>query len=421
MAADLAFRLKEHMMYLLVTKLSDEYNDQTENWKSYIDDVVDAVDSATKQVQGAFVDAKQELQAAQEQAFGYAMLILSMVAGPAVSWLGNAITLKLAPKFLVAAPRIQTTTKAIWRKSPLGGGFTQFIPEAVVATDMPVANAVLGEQFKSVAGWLGDLGMKQFKPNPVRGKPLNTRFVQGAFNWQSLKTGLNQELYNAQNNGRVAIETLRDSIEADVEFGEKLQARLFKEQPSLKNLKPPHDIPAQERAGQLMINKLLNDQRAVWAKQWFYYGNNPPVVKANLDVISEREIWAQWLLDQHVRVNPYSNDYIASDSDYLMTEAVQGRLRTMAMPNVFDIATYDTELVQAVADVEDMEESGSGMPRTYRPEWQRKARKAVRELVAWAKNRAPEIGPLDYGSPRTVSNVPIESYTSPYHGKYQPN
>jgi hypothetical protein len=415
MAADLAFRLKEHMIYLLTKKLSDEYNDQTERWKKYIDDVTDAVDSATKHVQEAFVDAKAERQAAQEQAFGYAMLIFSMVAGPAVSWLGNAIKLKYAAKFLVAAPRIKMVTKVTWNRSPLGKEFMQFIPEGVVATDMPVANAVLGDASKSLAGWLADQGMKQLKPSQVGGVPLNTKFVQTSFSWQSLKTGLNQELYNAQNNGRVAIETLADSVEADVEFGEKLQARLFKEQPNLKTLKPPHNIPQQERAGQLMINKLLNDQRNVWAKQWFYYGNNPPVVKANLDVISEREIWAQWLLDQHVRLQPGGNYHVASDSDYLMTEAVQSRLRYIAMPNAFDIKTYDTELLQAVVDTEEIE--GTGMPRTSIHPWAMKAKKAVSELVTWANTHVPEIGPLDYGRRRTLG--PIESYTSPYHGNYK--
>ena len=80
--------------------------------------------------------------------------------------------------------------------------------------------------------------------------------------------------------------------------GQALVDRVFREQPHLKTLKGLDGDNQRYLAGAAMINKQLNDSRKGWADQWFYYGNDPPELKPDLDVLMERQFWATWLLKE---------------------------------------------------------------------------------------------------------------------------
>src|SRR5260370_33095044 len=101
MPADLvAFKLKTHLNTMLRDNLMWEYSDQIEQWKVYLEKVVDAAKSAAD-AQEATLRAAQE---AKERAFAFAMGLLSMFAGFAVSWIGAAIAKRIAPKLTASKP-----------------------------------------------------------------------------------------------------------------------------------------------------------------------------------------------------------------------------------------------------------------------------------------------------------------------------
>lgn len=196
MAVDLASRLKTYLMELLTTNLLLEYQDQIEVWKLYLEDVVDAANSGSDQVKDTLVNANAEQQAAREQAYGMAMLLLSMVAGPAISWLGAMVKVNWAPK-ITSRERIETQTKEIWTENALGREYRTLVAQDVsVKVKNDVANQVLGEMTKNSANFISSLGQTALKPKNQAAPTLNTNF--STLEWQSFRTALIRSLYDAQ-------------------------------------------------------------------------------------------------------------------------------------------------------------------------------------------------------------------------------
>ncbi|MGD0966599.1 MAG: hypothetical protein ABSA57_22260, partial [Candidatus Acidiferrales bacterium] len=170
------YELKEYLLQLLTTNLITEYQDQIEAWKLYIEDVVDAANTASDTVKDTLVDANAEIQAAREQAYGMAMLVLSMVAGPAISWLGAMVKINWAPK-ITSAQRIETQTKEVWAMNALGAPYQTLISQAVsTKVKNDVANTVLGESTKGVASFLLGFGQAAVKPRSQAAPELKTNF-----------------------------------------------------------------------------------------------------------------------------------------------------------------------------------------------------------------------------------------------------
>jgi hypothetical protein len=418
------FELKEYLLQLLTTNLITEYQDQIEAWKLYIEDVVDAANSASDKVKDTLVDANAELQAAREQAYGIAMLLLSMVAGPAISWLGAMVKLNWAPK-ITSVERIEMQTKEIWTMNSLGKQYQVFISQPVsIKVKNDVVNQILGDVTKSATGFVFGLGQTALKPKGQTAPDLKTNF--STLSWESFRTGLLRSLYDAQGAAKSQIMDLANTVREDVGFGDKILARLFREQPNLEK-RPAKE---QEQAGMRMIAKMLNDLRNGWAgtDRWFYFGNDPPRLNPDLNINYEREIWAQWIRGQNIKLDSrlaggskYSYDVryvVKSDSGFFMTKAVQGELRQMAMPHLFDMSTWDSELNAALLGVEDVddEQVDDAITDRQKAEYdaQRKtAEAAVRRMLKWAENFRP-VGPLDYGTPRQIPLEPIEWYKGRY-------
>ena len=104
-----------------------------------------------------------------------------------------------------------------------------------------------------------------------------------------------------------------------------------------------------------------------------------------------------------------------------LTGAVQEAFRRMRMPNFYDYKTWDLELIEAFAGVREVDgekvknpEPSSGPARQQHNEQEKAANAAVQRLVSWATTHFPELGPLDYGVPRSVPLEPIQGYKGKY-------
>jgi hypothetical protein len=419
------YELKEYLLQLLTTNLITEYQDQIEAWKLYIEDVVDAANTASDTVKDTLVDANAEIQAAREQAYGMAMLVLSMVAGPAISWLGAMVKINWAPK-ITSAQRIETQTKEVWAMNALGAPYQTLISQAVsTKVKNDVANTVLGESTKGVASFLLGFGQAAVKPRSQAAPELKTNF--SALSWESFRTGLMRSLYDAQGAAKSQVMDLANTVREDAGFGDKILARLFKEQSPLQGKSDREQV----QAGMKMIARMLNEARNNWAgtERWFYYGNDPPRIKSDLNINYEREIWAQWIRGQNIKLkqrqgslgSKYSNDLrlvVQNDSGFFMTKAVQNELRHVALPNVWDMHTWDTTLNSALLGVEEVDDervkdSISDRQKAEYEAQMNAARDAVQKMLDWAENYRP-VGPLDYGTPRSMPLEPIEWYKGRY-------
>src|SRR5262249_39354634 len=96
------------------------------------------------------------------------------------------------------------------------------------------------------------------------------------------------------------IGSLGMSILQHSDYGTACLARLYRVNPHSKRMKPA----AVEDVAKKMIRDDLDKIRSAWAKQWFYYGNNPQVLSAaEMSDSIERELWALWILDEQFKLN----------------------------------------------------------------------------------------------------------------------
>lgn len=175
-----------------------------------------------------------------------------------------------------------------------------------------------------------------------------------------------------------------------------------------------------------MIAKALNEARNNWAgtERWFFYGNDPPTIKSDLKISYEREIWAQWMRSQNIKVTTkvlnnhgerLNRRYIVeSDSGFFTTKAVQNELLSVAVPNLFDMSTWDYGLGGAVTDFESADHENDiyvvDLPNAQFEVERKATEDALQRLLKWASEYRP-VGPLDYGAPRRIPLPPIEWYT----------
>jgi len=348
-----------------------------------------------------------------------------MVAGPAISWLGAMVKINWAPK-ITSVQRIEMQTKEVWAVSPLGMEYQTIISQlASTKVKNDVANQIMGDMTKSVASFVFGLGQTALKPKSQAAPELNTNF--SALSWQSFRTGLMRALYDAQGAAKSQIMDLANTVREDAGYGDKILARLFKEQSLLQGKSDREQV----QAGMKMIARMLNEARNNWAgtERWFYYGNDPPRIKSDLNINYEREIWAQWIRGQNIKLkqrqgslgSKYSNDLrlvVQNDSGFFMTKAVQNELRHVALPNVWDMHTWDTTLNSALLGVEEVDDervkdSISDRQKAEYEAQMNAARDAVQKMLDWAENYRP-VGPLDYGTPRSMPLEPIEWYKGRY-------
>ncbi len=444
---DLGFQLKTHLYNMLVNNLTWEYMDQIEAWKLYIEDVSDVAKSAMDSHTSTLQAANAELQSIQEKEFAMAMLLLNMFATTAIAWVGAAISVKYAPKLTTTTKTIVDQKLKLINDRYLAG-FTAFRPTTTtVKVANPIADKMLGDMGKAAAGYVNGLLQKQLQPSAPAFKAPDDGFIQKTNDWQSFRTGMLTALYAQQQQGQQQIRGIANSVENNaVMVGQALVDRLFREQPTLKSLKGTDGDNKRYLAGAAMINKSLNDQRDKWADDWFYYGNDPPQLRWNEDILMERQLWAMWMVEEQIEVVKAVRGEagfnrgvemhvvrVKSKSGYLTTSAVRARLMYLGVPILPNgtmpagmsknpAAAIDNELFQAVDELDDAGDKtgkSSGRIETYDVgDAEDRLKRAVAHLLNWSKNHIPELGPMDYGVPRQ-NLTSIEQYTGKYGGSYQ--
>jgi hypothetical protein len=401
-----AMSLKNHFYRMLTNNVTWEFMDQIEAWKDFIDNLADAQLAAVKSVSTTLQAGGAEIEAEKQKAFALSMLVLNLVTGYALSWLGAMIQTRWAPVF-GAETKTVVATKMITLKSAMdkefGGKYSSLLALPVRVTQKVDADPTLvqlsGDIGKSVAGLLIDFGLKAVMTPPPT--PPDTKFadISGANHWQSYKTGLTQALYDQQVQGQGNIRQIANAIENDVQAGEKLAEALIKEQPNLLDA----SAVDQEIAGQAMINKNINKMREGWANEWFYFGNDPPKVNVSMDEIFETEMWAAWILetDPHVAIVTTWVPMLMSDgnagksystSDY---ELVNGELLTTdaVLQHLFDL---QVPVPMGLLNLK-------GNYKEPKPE------EIANFFKNWAKNHLPKLRPKDFGLPR-LNPISIEQY-----------
>jgi|HubBroStandDraft_3_1064219.scaffolds.fasta_scaffold07582_4 hypothetical protein len=403
--------LKDYLAHLFLN-LRDEYNDQIEDWKLYIEKVVGVASDASDSVKQTLIEANAEKQAAEEAAFGIGMLLLGLVVGPAVSWIGGMVKSKWAPKF-TASTRIETELGVAWQQNGFGKIFEVYTAETKVSTvKNEVLDAVLGDSAKAVGNWLfGKLQVLMQAPRKTDPKQFRVD------DWTSMKTGLLETLRYFQRKVTSDMQGPNNAIYNDSKMGDKILAQLFREKPSVK-----YKRDQWEDEGQKLLNRSLNDQRILWAKRpdWFYYANDPPEVISDLVRQYKLKVWAVWLLNEKFQIKrehssgimehgpamPSTTWYVKSDSGLVETRAVRAALSELGFNPYRPHSTWDPQLADAAY--------AEGLPFGS----EELAKKALSNLLNWANTHVGGKTALSYGTARVIQQD-IQYYESRYDESYK--
>ena len=106
MPTALEVELKTYAHEFIADHLKEEYDSQIRKWQQHINRMVDAQTEALNSHLKVLDDARKQIEAERQAAFGMAMLALSLVSGPVLAWIGSKIQYTWFPKY-ATNPRMQ--------------------------------------------------------------------------------------------------------------------------------------------------------------------------------------------------------------------------------------------------------------------------------------------------------------------------
>ncbi len=341
--ADLAHRFKTFAYNLLANGVRQEYENQLTKWKIQTNNLIAYAKLAQKS-QNDYFNAIRAQEAAQAQAV---MFALSLLAGPALSFLTGTLQYKLAPKIFLnervrkipnpnfkptlppgaATVALKSTPKPTLPK-PFAPGYAKkgVNPSMVRTTDGPKVeapnlievrafdpdyNKALGKVFGDFGSTLtsnlaANRARAAVEPSQADLKSKIDVASDGSVSLELFESRVNNVWEAAKAYGSTGIQNYAGTILNDPEWGERFMAQ--------------NNIPAGEKAipyvkqsdreeyGMQLIRKMVDDQRAIWARNpdWFYYGNDPaPITQAFTVNAIEAELWAIWIANEGFRLEHY--------------------------------------------------------------------------------------------------------------------
>jgi hypothetical protein len=292
----LEIELKNYAHDMVADHVKEEYDSRIRDWQAHINRMVDAQAEALKQHKKVIDDIFKQKAEQQQMIFGLAMLALSFVSGPMMSWIGGKIEHHWFPKF--------ATPKNFEKRSTMLIKENNIFPEPIDVFDRVKHNEVhakiFGDLGSQVVGLGIDKALKVTAPKPDAAK--NKVDVAAMSTPESFKTNLENALLAEADLTSKAIMSLAMSILENQDYGVQCLAKLRRIN-SGANRKDitEHELEAMAKK---MIREDINKQRDQWANKWFYYGYNPVFDGREAELI-EREMWGLWLLNEKIQLYTY--------------------------------------------------------------------------------------------------------------------
>lgn len=402
---------------LLSDHVVKEYRYVINEWRKYINRVVDAEREAQAAFEKVLADSRIKQQEIMQRKTQVALLALSIVAGPALSWVAGSIENVIYPRYFSNRHRVSRRVLLARRQQP-----NSVMPYHMHANELD-HNKVIAKVFgdnaasaldRTVVESLRDEIVK-VSPRP-KGKSFEELRQLGTIpadansvrTHESLRTRLENALTDEEGNTVRMISDFALEIRRSDNFGRMFVARVLAKFPGLQSA----DFQRQLSQTRNQVESLVNDQRRIWANQWLYYGNYPPGTSTSeMARKIEREIWSIWILDQDFKLEEVHPIYRSNpDPPEWLRPAAKGR----------DGIPLDDVIVDRLVEL------GVVFPRTIRqyylanrePGNQEKESPAIRirggvndprELTAiekWAEHHPVELlsGVFDR-TPRTIPHI----------------
>ena len=331
MSKDYGYRLQNYAYELISDDVAGEFQRNLNDWKIHTNNLVLYARKALARHQGHLEEIKKKLEAERAERAQLAMFVLSLISGPALSFVSGAIQYRLGPKLFgnrSSEIRKSANPKYVRPEPPKpfpSGTGPAIKPELKRPPELPKAGKTVSVQqpkepkFNQVEvfdpDWsktkgkiLGDLGSKlvnDFMVSPaLKAAEPNQSKLQNAIDrvpdsvdLEAMQTNLDNTWIEAQSAGKQAIQFFANTIREDSTWGDRFWDKAIKGQ--LVGVPKTGDDLARFNNGKTWIRAVVDQQRETWAKQdgWFYYGNAPAhITEAHTINAIESEMWAYGLL-----------------------------------------------------------------------------------------------------------------------------
>ncbi len=361
-----------------------EYNAQMGKWKAYQNLVVDAQIAAKEDIKKILSDIQKESAEREARWAKYSMFAMSLIGLAGVSFMSGIIQYKLYPEFIdkMSNPALKNLT------ADYGRAVAKVFGDAIGKTTGMGIDAV----FSAV--------IPAQRVNNARPVQLETAISGG--NLTSYRTSLENLLLAEAGKVTGQLAAASENINRDSDFGKKMLIEVEKGTPLFQKLPDAQ----KELAGMKYLDEYFDNLRQQYAKDWFYYGNNPiPSPQSDLTFHIEAEMWALFILDQKFHSKQRDNATDEEGPTYFVTNDglelwdIRSGLGIFARNNVarqLDQQTENRSLEKALVD------AGTGFTwlqdQTYDGD--------VVPLVKWARsNPGSKLrGKMDY-RPRLLGTI----------------
>lgn len=350
--------LWEYAYKLIKDDVGVEFDKNLNEWKIYTNNLVLYARYAFANFQNVLERAQKEMESRRQIGQQFAMFALSMLAGPAISYISGSLQYRLAPKLFgkmkvpkgpeyVKPAGTSTPIPAPRKPAPLpqsvkiptpsrygrGGppavrpmrspgppkpqpNLQPKLPDIRVPAKIPQPTYIEDAGSKIKGKILGDFGgslIKEFGLHPaIRAVEPNQAKLQAAVSatadsltLEALATNLENVWLEAQSVGREAMQHYANTFYKDTNWGDRLWADLVAGKFAGAQFGPGHELDLFER-GKRYVEGLVNKQRRQWAADpdWFYYGNAPaPITQPQAVNAIEAEMWALWITQEDLKLH----------------------------------------------------------------------------------------------------------------------
>ncbi len=343
----LADNLKDYAYKAITGAVGREYANRLAAWEVHLNSLVGYATTALKRHQDLIDQAKEDKRRDDEMA----MFVLSMMGGAALSFVSGIIQYRLGPKFLgnrssetvirqvpnpkyvpptplppapVILPKAARTISPVIPPGKLAPPRTPTLPDAArtisPATPLPkprtepqfldIKREVFDPDYSKVLGKVfGDMGSKMVagvgtllpaaRPSDAK---LHTAIgtVASSTSLKMFEINLRNVWVEANARGATGLQNYANTISNDVNWGDNLLAGNIPGVTPYAGKDPTSRVAEAHYYGE--IRKMIDKQREQWAKEWFYYGNDPALISENFAVNAlETEMWALWIRSEEFR------------------------------------------------------------------------------------------------------------------------
>lgn len=412
--------IREYAKGLFEDDVIGEYECQILEWEIFLNNVIDAERLALKNHEDTLKKVLNEQQRQDQLGAMFAMMALSLAAGPALSWITGAIETRIFPKYFSMSQRTSQQILLEHKNKTKLTPFTvyrnhdEYNKVAAKMFAEFTANVIQKGYIDPINYYISKLPDRNAASNNSKSYQELTSVVAIDNNansdllYSSLKSRIENALKDEIMVTRSQIRELALNVRRDAQFGRKMLDILYRLNPQIEKW----GLREKQKAAELFIESWIDGCRSEWARKWLYYGNNPP--KTSIFEMSrklEREIWKMWILDQEFKFHKTEPVDNQDGVRGIGLRWVEGRnkikFHKIIVERLIDLGVV---IPQTVMQVVALHERNSGNPNKEVPDVSVKGAvddpQELAEIQNWAENHATEMlnGKFD-STPRAIGSI----------------